>query len=66
MIDPNLPPPPRELGLTNSFRPQGYYTTFKEWPIYPNSSNQYWGANDVVRFYNTIDSGVMDPYRSSI
>lgn len=24
------------------FKPKGYYTQFKEWPITPLSSNQYW------------------------
>lgn len=33
---------PDEVSYTNTFKPKGYFTTFKEWPITPMSSNQYW------------------------
>lgn len=36
----NVPLPP-EITY-GQFKPKGYYTQFKEWPINPLSSNQYW------------------------
>lgn len=56
---------PIELNYDN-IKPRGWFTKFKEWPLQPNTSNQYWQTNEIVRFLFQLQNGVMDPYRSHI
>jgi hypothetical protein len=58
---------PEEIGY-NKIRARGFYTKFTQWPVYPNSSNQYWNNDEIVRFQVDLKQKgtVCDPYRSHI
>jgi len=55
---------PKELKTTGSLRPQGYPSNSVLWQIYPNSSNNFWPPDAIVRLLTNMSQGYLDPYRS--